>query len=481
MNSNRLPKGTPESYYAPQPRKPKVSTFIVGALALAAIALGAGSGGVGGALIFMAMFTALTGLYVTVTGRRSWARLPGSRKVGGIVLAASLVLFVVGGMTLPPRSAESIAAQAASENEKRAAEASRASAVASQTPSVTPSPTPSPTNTGEPLDPDKVTELAKGVSYKAPKGQPAYATKAADLLAALPIKSAAPTPGYEARAMYGQAWADVDINGCDTRNDILKRDLTSVVFADDVHCKVESGILADPYTAKTIHFQRGPETSSAVQIDHVVALGDAWQKGAQQLTGAQRMALANDPLNLQATDGPTDVQKGDSDAAAWLPPNKSYRCDYVARQISVKATYNLWVTQAEHDAMATVLGDCAGQLVPTNEKEVTVVASAEPTPEGSADAAVAVPEPEPAAAEPAPYVPPAPVYVAPAPAPYVPPAPAPAPYVPPAPVYVPPAPSAAYYPNCAAVRAAGAAPIYAGQPGYSRSLDRDGDGIACEK
>lgn len=267
------------------------------------------------------------------------------------------------------------------------------------------------------MDPDKVTALAKGVSYTAPKGLPAYATKAADLLAVLPIKGAAPTPGYEDRAMYGQAWADVDINGCDTRNDILKRDLTSVVFADDVHCKVESGILADPYTAKTIHFQRGPETSSAVQIDHVVALGDAWQKGAQQLTGAQRMAFANDPLNLQATDGPTDVQKADSDAAAWLPPNKSYRCDYVARQISVKATYNLWITQAEHDAMASVLGDCAGQLVPPNEKEVTVVASVEPTMEGSAESAASVPEPEPAAAEPAPYVPPAPVYVAPAPAP----------------------------------------------------------------
>lgn len=102
MNSYGLPKGTSDSYYAPQPRKPKVSTFIVGALALAAIALGARSGGVGGALIFMAIFAALTGFYVTATGRRSWARLPGSRKVGGIVIAASLVLFVVCGMTLPP-------------------------------------------------------------------------------------------------------------------------------------------------------------------------------------------------------------------------------------------------------------------------------------------------------------------------------------------------------------------------------------------
>ncbi|MDD1475490.1 GmrSD restriction endonuclease domain-containing protein [Arthrobacter sp. H16F315] len=477
MNSNRLPKGTPDSYYAPQQRKPKVSTFIVGALAVAAIALGAASGGVGGALIFLAIFAALTGLYVVVTGRRSWARLPGSRKVGGIVLAASLVLFVVGGITLPPPSAESIAAKAASDNSKRAAdEASRVSAASSQSPSADPSPTPSPKNTGEPLDPDNVTELAKGISYAAPKSQPAYATKALDLLATLTIKADATSTGYAARAMYGMAWADVDRNGCDTRNDILKRDLTDVAFADDVHCKVTSGILADPYTATTIHFQRGPETSSAVQIDHVVALGDAWLKGAQQLTGTQRMAFANDPLNLQATDGPTDVQKGDSDAAAWLPPNKSFRCDYVARQVSVKATYDLWVTRAEHDAMASVLGDCAGQLVPTNEKEAAVVAAAESA-EDKSEAVVVVPEP--VAPAPAQYVPPAPVYVAPAPAPYVPPAPAPAPYVPPAPVYVPPAP-AAYYANCTAVRAAGAAPLYAGQPGYSFSLDRDRDGVACE-
>ena len=443
------------------------------------MALGAASGGLGGALIFLAIFAALTGLYVVITGRRSWARLPGSRKVGGVVLAASLVLFVVGGITLPPRSAESIAAEAASENAKRAAEeASRASAASSAAASAVPSPTPSPTDTGEPLDPDRVTELAQGVSYAAPKKQPAYATKALDLLAALPIKGSTSTPGYSARAMYGEAWADVDRNGCDTRNDILKRDLTGVVFTNDSTCKVESGILADPYTATTIHFQRGPETSSAVQIDHVVALGDAWLKGAQQLTGAQRMAFANDPLNLQATDGPTDVQNGDSDAAAWLPPNKSFRCNYVARQISVKATYELWVTQAEHDAMARVLADCAGQLVPTSEKEVAVAAAAEPSkaPEPAAKAAVVVPAPAAPAPDPAPaYVPPAPVYVAPAPAPYVPPAPAPAPYVPPAP-----APAEAYYANCTEVRQAGAAPIYAGQPGYSTKLDRDRDGVACE-
>lgn len=469
MNSNRWPKGKPDSCYAPQSRKPKTSTFIVGALALGAMALGAGSSGVGGEMVLLAIVAALTGLYIVVTGRSSWARLPGSRKVGGIVLAGSVVLIVVGGIALPPRSAESIAAQAASGNEKRAAEEASRAASASQSPSGTPSavptPTPTPTDTGEPLDPATVTELAKGVSYKAPKSQPAYATKALDLLATLPIKETESSLGYGARASYGPAWADVDRNGCDTPNDILKRDLTVVVLSAGSTCKVESGDLADHYTAMILHFQRGPETGNAVQIDHAVALGDAWIKGAQQLTEAQRMTSANDPLNLQATDGPTDVQKGDSDAAAWLPPNKNYHCEYVARQISVKATYGLWVTQAEHDAMAHVLAACANHLVPTSKKEVAVTVSADPAAGDAAKATVVIPEP-----------------AAPAPAPgYVAPNPAPAPYVPPAPVYLPPAPAAAYYANCKEVRAAGAAPIYAGQPGYSRSLDRDGDGVGCEK
>ncbi|XAS64787.1 hypothetical protein ACOM2C_16720 [Pseudarthrobacter sp. So.54] len=221
MNSNRWSKGKPDSYYALQSQKPNVSTFIVGALALASTALGAANGGVGGALIFLAIFAALTGLYVAATGRRSWARLPGSRKVGGVVLAGSLVLFVIGGMTLPPRSAESLAAQAASENEKRAAEAEASGAASSSpspsaVPSPTPSPSPSPKDTGEPLDPENVTELAGGISFTAPKSQPAYATKALALLAVLSVKEASSSSGYGARVSFGQAWADVDRNGCDT-------------------------------------------------------------------------------------------------------------------------------------------------------------------------------------------------------------------------------------------------------------------------
>lgn len=191
------------------------------------------------------------------------------------------------------------------------------------------------------------------------------AVQAADLLETLPVKGRAPKTGYE-RSLFGPTWADVDRNGCDTRNDILNRDLTDITYVNSVPCTVRTGTLADPYTGTVINFVRGTTTSSAVQIDHVVALSDAWQKGAQQLSTETRTAFANDPLNLQATDGPTNQQKGDGDAATWLPSNKGFRCEYVARQVSVKARYGLWVTQAEHDAIAGILAGCPGQEAPTS-------------------------------------------------------------------------------------------------------------------
>lgn len=177
-------------------------------------------------------------------------------------------------------------------------------------------------------------------------------------LETIQVKGRAPQTGYT-RDEFGPAWADVDHNGCDTRNDVLARDLIDKTFkAGTNNCVVGSGTLADKYTATTINFVRGQDTSSKVQIDHVVPLSDAWQKGAQQLSADQREELANDPLNLIAVDGPINAAKGDGDAATWLPPNKAFRCEYVTRQTSVKAKYSLWVTQPEHDAIASILKAC---------------------------------------------------------------------------------------------------------------------------
>ncbi|MES2092587.1 MAG: HNH endonuclease family protein [Actinomycetota bacterium] len=181
-------------------------------------------------------------------------------------------------------------------------------------------------------------------------------TTALALLATLPIKGRAPMTGYQRTVKFGAAWVDLDNNGCDTRNDVLGRDLTAVVKSG--RCRVVSGLLTSPYTGKIVSFVRGARTSTAVQIDHVVSLGDAWRTGAQQLSQAKRVSLANDPANLLAVDGRSNEQKGDGDAATWLPSFKTFRCAYVTRQISVKASYGLWVTRAERDAMLRVLSKC---------------------------------------------------------------------------------------------------------------------------
>lgn len=185
---------------------------------------------------------------------------------------------------------------------------------------------------------------------------------AATVLAKLAVKGRAPKTGY-ARELFSDGWGSR--YGCDTRNFILKRDLTSITWRTGESCLVATGTLIDPYTGKTIQFVRGVKTSLAVQIDHVVAVSDAWQKGAQQLSGELRYAFYNDPLNLLAVDGPTNSAKGDGDAATWLPPNKAFRCAYVARQVAVKAKYKLWVTAAEKAAIQGILVKCPKQPVPS--------------------------------------------------------------------------------------------------------------------
>ena len=183
---------------------------------------------------------------------------------------------------------------------------------------------------------------------------------ARDALAALPTKGRAPKTGYK-RSQFGDGWAKA--GGCDTRNVILRRDLVNAVLGDD-NCKVQAGALSDPYTGQRIAFRRSANSSGAVQIDHVVALSNAWQTGAQQLSSEQRISLANDPLELLAVDGPANQQKGDGDAATWLPSNKPFRCQYIARQIAVKKKYSLWVTPPERTAMERILASCPEQRLP---------------------------------------------------------------------------------------------------------------------
>ena len=290
---------------------------------------------------------------------------------------------------------------------------------------------------GSQVRPGTVTIVNPDTSSVEPQGTAPIgsdeASEALRILNTLPVKGRAPKTGYS-RAQFGDAWSDIDHNGCDTRNDILNRDLTAKQHKNSRGCVVISGILNDPYTGKIINFIRGKDTSEQVQIDHVVALSDAWQSGAQEISAQERLQLANDPENLLAVDGPANQQKSDSDAATWLPANASFRCSYVARQIRVKAKYHLWVKPAEKEAMINVLTPCTG-------------AAAKPAPD-----------------TPAPVVPTD--------------APAPMPQVDTLPAQNP-APALAFQ-TCADARAAGYRNMHRGAPGYSEHLDRDGDGIACE-
>lgn len=325
--------------------------------------------------------------------------------------------------------------------------AANTASVTSPTPTATstatPTSTPTPTATmpinieGEELGGVAEGALVEGIDGEAPRKAPGADVKSMDALEALEVKGRAPKTGYD-REKFGAAWADVDGNGCDTRNDILYRDLSGSVISDG--CTVTSGTLdPDPYTDTVIDFVRGPATSADVQIDHVVALSDAWQKGAQQLDPETRALFANDPLNLLAVDGPTNQAKGDKDAASWLPPNKGFRCEYVSIQIAVKAKYELWVTQAEKDAMKRVLGACDGQTLPKDDGTVS----------GDADALDTTPVPVARERETKKDV-------------------------------EQPEAKQSPFANCSEAAAAGRYNITTGEPGYNADLDRDGDGVACE-
>lgn len=266
-------------------------------------------------------------------------------------------------------------------------------------------------------------------------GAPGTALAAVSLLS---VKGRAPKAGYD-RAAFGGVWSDVDGNGCDTRNDILRRDLKDVtVTAGTDGCRVLSGSAVSPYSGQVITLTEAQGRAATIEVDHVVALVDAWQKGAQDLSLNARTALANDPLNLLVVDGATNAAKGGGDAATWLPPLKPARCGYVARQIAVKLKYHLWMAPAERDAVVRILASCPTERLPNATTVPRLGGLPEVTP------------------EPDPTQPPAP----------------------------PPADAGGQDPRfdtCRAAKAAGYGPYRSGaDPEYEWYRDADHDGVVCE-
>lgn len=274
------------------------------------------------------------------------------------------------------------------------------------------------------------------------------------VLQELEVKGRAPKTGYDGDLFKWRS--DADHNGCDTRNDVLRRDLNDITLkAGTKGCVVIAGDLNDKYKGETYAFDRDPNN---IDIDHIVARSNAWQTGAAKFDEGTLKEFGNDPLNLLAVDSSLNRQKGDGDAATWLPPAKSYRCEYVSRQIAIKHKYELWVVKAEKSAMERVLSACddqpaftkdvawpepgAGDNVKTAQDTPTTKKPASSGSKSSSGSKRESGERSTSSGSGS--------------------------------------SGSVFYKNCTAVRDAGAAPVRRGDPGYASHLDRDGDGIGCE-
>jgi hypothetical protein len=178
-------------------------------------------------------------------------------------------------------------------------------------------------------------------------------------------------PGYDrdcgpgSGCVFGPEWNDATSapdsrNGCDTRNDVLRRDLVDTTIDPDTNgCVVLRGVLKDPYTGRDIQFERGWGSSLAVQVDHLIPLAAAWDLGAWQWSPAERATFANDTVHeLLAVDGPTNMSKGDSTPASWLPPNTAFRCEYGVRYLEASMQWKLPITAADAEVLTHVARKC---------------------------------------------------------------------------------------------------------------------------
>jgi hypothetical protein len=417
--------------------------------------------GLGGTFVVAGLVAVILGLGAVVIGRRWWA-LIGSRKVGAGFLVGGLAMVIGGGLALP-RTETSQPVETVPHPASSAAASSSA---------------PTTSESAEPV------WTADDVNALIANAKPATALAA---LGVLSIREALSATGYD-QVQFGPLWADANTNGCDTRNDILARDLTNQQVQTD--CVVLAGQLLDPYTATRVSYTRNPTTNGTVDVDAVVTLANAWVTGAQGWDAAARQTFANDPFNLLAVGVQTGSLEHRGDAAGWVPSNVAFRCEYLARQIAVRTKYRLWVTDRERAATAGILTTCPTQGLPSDTAAMTAaadkqaadaIAAKETADKQAADAAAAAAakaavEQAAAASASAAAQAVADQQAADAAAAATKAVSTPAP-----PVVAPeqPAPSA-YYANCTDARAAGVTPILRGEPGYSSKLDRDGDGVACE-
>lgn len=239
-------------------------------------------------------------------------------------------------------------------------------------PGSTPSISPTPSGSTSPTPPPPSTATPSTTPTPAASAKGKQARRGAVLLEAVRVIASRPNrPGYDrscspgAGCVFGTDWNDATSapggqNGCDTRNDVLRQDLRDIEIDPGTNgCVVRRGVLDDPYTGHTISFERGWETSLAVQVDHVIPLAAAWDLGAAAWPQPRREAFANDiKFELMAVDGDTNMSKSDGTPGEWMPPNRAYHCGYAVKYLEASAHWRLPVTRADHAVLSAAVRRC---------------------------------------------------------------------------------------------------------------------------
>ena len=328
----------------------------------------AATSGIFGVAVILGLTLLASGVLTMLLGRRLW-RMAAPGRAGSVLAGAGLVMVVLGAAFAP----------AAAPDLNSAASPEAAAGQVISTPSAG-----SASMSTNPTTDIAVSAVDVDAIIAAARPQTALA-----VLGGLTVSDGVVPPG-DARNQFGPVWADVDRNGCDTRNDILARDLTGVVLQPGTNdCVVTGGRLTDPYLGGTAVVDAGTVGQGVVEIDHVVSLSNAWASGARGWDPQQRQRFANDPLELLAVSADGQKSKGDNDASGWLPANPSYRCEFIARQVAIKAKYRLTVGPAERAAQAEALSVCPQQAPPVDTAAVEASALSRASAQSRADAASA--------------------------------------------------------------------------------------------
>lgn len=209
-----------------------------------------------------------------------------------------------------------------------------------------------------------ITSTQDSVRFAA-QAQPPTVAAGVDLLAGVPEIPVRVRGNDYRRAAFGESWDDDNSapgghNGCDTRNDVLNRDLVDKTLVAIKRCPVAvaTGTLHDPYTNAVVSFVRGNQTGASVQIDHIVPLALAWDLGARDWPDDLRLRFANDPANLLAVAGKPNQDKGDQEPADWMPPNRAFWCQYAVQFVEVLRGYSLPVDAASAGVLREAAGTC---------------------------------------------------------------------------------------------------------------------------